>query len=65
VLERLHWQRQTNTVERRTIGKDPDKKTVYVISKISDDGKKVWVCSGICVYVDKVRKDLQETIQGG
>jgi hypothetical protein len=64
VLERLKWQGRRNIViERRTIGADPNKKTVCVISKVSEDGKSVWVSAGINVYVTKAKGDLQEEIR--
>jgi hypothetical protein len=69
VLKRLGWQGHHNVIERRTIGADPNKKTVFVISKVSEDGKSVWVSAGINVYVarageklkDKIRKELEAT----
>jgi hypothetical protein len=63
VLQRLHWQGRNNTIVRKTVGEDAEKKTVCIISKPSDDGKKVWVTPGICVYVTRARADLQTKIQ--
>jgi hypothetical protein len=63
VLERLRWQGRDNTVERMTLGKDADKKAVFIISKPLDDGKKVWVSPGIYIYVAKAKPDLQAGIQ--
>jgi hypothetical protein len=63
VLKRLAWQGRKNTVERKTMGADPNKKTVFVISKVSEDGKSVWVSAGINIYVTKAKGDLQEKIR--
>jgi hypothetical protein len=63
VLKRLAWQGHNNIIERRTIGADPNKKTVFIISKASEDGRSVWVSAGINVYVAKARKDLQDKIR--
>ena len=63
VLQRLHWQGRNNFIVRKTVGKDAEKKTVFIISKPSDDGKTIWVTPGICVYVTRARDDLRTKIQ--
>ena len=62
-FKRLAWQGHNNIIERRTIGADPNKKTVFIISKASEDGSSVWVSAGINVYVAEARKDLQDKIR--